>query len=425
MIESEKMRERIRGNGQSKEFQFSFKLNKPEDLEVLTFDGTNLEIQTNYDISPTDGEYPTNGGKITFPASGSPVSSDITVIIQRNMRLVQQDSYERNDTFSVENLEKTFDTIVQEVQQVNDGMQRSLKFPANIDTDIDTTLPANIKPGQSIAINEEGTGWRATRSPEDAASDAEAAAGKAKVSETNAKASEEAALSSQNAAKTSETNAKTSETNAEASADTAKESAEKAKEISEKYGNLDDAIKEAQYIADNVNVFIPDVTSEGTLSWTNKAGLENPESVNIRGPQGVQGIQGPKGDRGPQGLQGPKGDTGDIGPQGIQGVTGPQGERGETGPQGPQGPQGEKGDTGPKGDKGPQGEPGPQGIQGPRGPKGEKGDKGESGVAVISEGLYGFYVNEEGHLICQYGSEKPNFQIRDGHLIYTFEEGGE
>ena len=217
MIESEKMRERIRGNGQSKEFQFSFKLNKPEDLEVLTFDGTSLETQTNYDISPTDGGYPTNGGKITFPASGSPVSSDITVIIQRNMRLVQQDSYERNDTFSVENLEKTFDTIVQEVQQVNDGMQRSIKFPENIDVDIDTTLPADIKPGQSIAINEEGTGWRATRSPEDAASDAEAAAGKAKVSETNAKASEEAALASQNAAKMSETNAKTSETNAKAS----------------------------------------------------------------------------------------------------------------------------------------------------------------------------------------------------------------
>ena len=228
MIESEKMRERIRGNGQSKEFQFSFKLNKPEDLEVLTFDGTSLETQTNYDISPTDGGYPTNGGKITFPASGSPVSSDITVIIQRNMRLVQQDSYERNDTFSVENLEKTFDTIVQEVQQVNDGMQRSIKFPANIDTDIDTTLPANIKPGQSIAINEEGTGWRATRSPEDAASDAEAAAGKAKVSETNAKASEEAALASQNAAKESETNAKTSETNAKTSETAASASAQAA-----------------------------------------------------------------------------------------------------------------------------------------------------------------------------------------------------
>ena len=37
---------------------------------------------------------------------------------------------------------------------------------------------------------------------------------------------------------------------------------------------------------------------DGIISWTNNKGLENPESVNIKGPQGIQGIQGEKGDKG-------------------------------------------------------------------------------------------------------------------------------
>lgn len=47
--------------------------------------------------------------------------------------------------------------------------------------------------------------------------------------------------------------------------------------------------------------FIPTVTADGTLSWTNDGNLSNPEPVVIRGPEGIQG---------PQGLIGPKGEPG-------------------------------------------------------------------------------------------------------------------
>ena len=50
------------------------------------------------------------------------------------------------------------------------------------------------------------------------------------------------------------------------------------------------------------------------------------QAVNLNGPQGKPGIQGP---------QGPKGEKGDTGPQG------PKGEKGDTGPQGPKGDTGE------------------------------------------------------------------------------------
>ena len=53
--------------------------------------------------------------------------------------------------------------------------------------------------------------------------------------------------------------------------------------------------------------FTPSVDSDGNLSWTNDGGLPNPETVNIRGPQGLDGEPG---EAGPKGDKGDKGDPG-------------------------------------------------------------------------------------------------------------------
>ena len=85
-------------------------------------------------------------------------------------------------------------------------------------------------------------------------------------------------------------------------------------------------------------------------------------------------------------------------------------ESGElTGPQGPPGPQGE---TGP---------PGPQGETGPPGPQGPKGEDGVASVTQLNPGMFGMYVNEEGHLIMTHNDNEPAppLSIRDGKLIYT------
>ena len=105
--------------------------------------------------------------------------------------------------------------------------------------------------------------------------------------------------------------------------------------------------------------YTPTVTESGDLSWANDKGLENPVSVNIKGPKGD------KGDRGEQGIQGMQGEKGEQGIQGVKGDTGPQGEQGI------------------KGDKGDRGEQGPIGLTGPVGPQGQKGDKGEKGDTLV------------------------------------------
>ena len=115
--------------------------------------------------------------------------------------------------------------------------------------------------------------------------------------------------------------------------------------------------------------WLPNISSNGDLNWSQSDTTIPPATVNIRGPQGVQGVQGMQGAVGPQGPQGIQG------PRGVQGI---QGEQGERGPAGATGLQGLKGDTG------------PQGEQGPVGPKGEQGDTGARGITftpvVDSEG---------------------------------------
>ena len=180
--------------------------------------------------------------------------------------------------------------------------------------------------------------------------------------------------------------------------------------------------------------FTPDVSQDGTLSWTNDKSLENPAPINIKGPAGpigpkgdtgVQGVQGPQGPRGEKGDKGDKGDPGkdgvngmngrdgrdgvngvsvthrwegttlyvssasgttfanlkgETGPQGPQGVQGIQGIRGEKGDQGIQGVQGEPGKDGEDGKDGAQGPIGPVGPTGPQGAQGKQGIQGERGL---------------------------------------------
>lgn len=44
--------------------------------------------------------------------------------------------------------------------------------------------------------------------------------------------------------------------------------------------------------------FLPTVSVEGNISWSNSGGLPNPATVNIKGPRGEQGVKGDKGDKG-------------------------------------------------------------------------------------------------------------------------------
>lgn len=179
---------------------------------------------------------------------------------------------------------------------------------------------------------------------------------------------------------------------------------------------------------ENGVTYTPNVSADGTLTWTNDGGLSNPSPVNILGPRGETGPkgdkgdvgpigpQGPEGPRGPQGLPGERGATGETGAQGLTGPQGPRGEaaytfnigtvisgdvasvrntgtegnvvldfvvpRGEVGPRGAKGDTGATGPTGPTGPEGPIGPAGPEGPQGPIGATGPEGPKGDTALTL-------------------------------------------
>lgn len=107
---------------------------------------------------------------------------------------------------------------------------------------------------------------------ETAKSDASLYAANAKTSADNAGASKEAAQSAATTASNFASDARNSAGEAKTYMDNAKTYMDNAKNYSE-----------------NVNVFVPSVSTEGVLSWTNKAGLTNPASVNIKGAKGDTG----------------------------------------------------------------------------------------------------------------------------------------
>ena len=96
------------------------------------------------------------------------------------------------------------------------------------------------------------------------------------------------------------TNAKTSANSANASKETAQSAATSASNFASDARNSAGEAKtykdnaktymdNAKNYSENVNVFVPSVSTEGVLSWTNKAGLTNPASVNIKGAKGDTG----------------------------------------------------------------------------------------------------------------------------------------
>lgn len=131
---------------------------------------------------------------------------------------------------------------------------------------------------------------------------------------------------------------------------------------------------------ENGATFTPTVSVDGDLSWTNNKELENPATVNIKGPAGEKGEQGVQGEIGPQGLKGDSGENGAtftpaVDEDGnISWVNDKELENPTT--------------VNIKGPKGDAGIDGAQGLPGEAGPKGDKGADGKSAYQYAVDGGY-------------------------------------
>lgn len=325
------------GNGSTRTFPFTFECpaEHPEYIKVYLMqdDGTAL--------ATSDYQLDMDAKQITYPSSGTALPEDKKLVIMRELPLQQMMNLVNNGPYFAEDIETAFDECVMAMQQIAEKLNRSIIMSVDIDGDafvnevpfeagksfriaddgksiVLTEDPAKVLPlvqgvyaqTQTQAQNAIASAAAAAKSEDNAAASANAASNSAQsASASAASAAESAELTSgykQEAltakadatasatnAKASEANAKISENNAEAS----KEAAQSAATTASNFANASrSSANEARTYRDNaknysenVNVFTPSVSEDGILSWTNKAGLPNPPSVNIKGKDGADG----------------------------------------------------------------------------------------------------------------------------------------
>lgn len=197
----------------------------------------------------------------------------------RNYRISNiTDPTEAQDVVTKHYLENTEDSFVQRMNTIKTQTEQFANTAGNSkDSAYKSAQSASLSAASAAESAKLAEGYK--NIAETAKSNASLYAANAKTSADNAGASKEAAQSAAttasnfaSAARNSAGEAKTYKDNAKTYMDNAKTYMDNAKNYSE-----------------NVNVFVPSVSSAGVLSWTNKAGLTNPKSVNIKGAKGDTG----------------------------------------------------------------------------------------------------------------------------------------
>ncbi|WP_302178591.1 hypothetical protein [Phascolarctobacterium succinatutens] len=335
------------GNGSTRTFPFTFECpaEHPEYIKVYLMqdDGTAL--------ATSDYQLDMDARQITYPSSGAALPEGKKLVIMRELPLQQMMNLVNNGPYFAEDVELAFDENVMAMQQIAEKLNRSIIMSVDIDGDafvnevpfeagksfriaddgksiVLTEDPARVLPlaqetyaqAQAQAQSAYASAVAAAQSEDSAAASASEAGNSAQSASVSAASAAESAeltsgykqeaLTAKNAAaasatnaKASEANAKTSENNAEASKEAAQSAASNANNFATSASSSASEAKSyrdaannyaanAKNYSENVNVFLPSVSSAGVLSWTNKAGLANPASVNIKGDTGDKGDTG-------------------------------------------------------------------------------------------------------------------------------------
>lgn len=332
------------GNGNATEFAYQFKILDRTDIKILLTDADGKEklLTKDYyvDVEKNVVRYPGYAVGAEVPESERPpvLPTGWKLTIYREVPVTQETDLP--DQYPFNQVEDIGDKLTMIAQQLTDVTGRSLKIGVSTSADIDTTIP--WENGKSFRISDDGKTLELTEDPakvlplvqgvyaqiqaqaqiasasaaaaaksEDSAFESAGVAGNSAqyASASAASAAESAeltsgykqeALTAKADATASATNAKTSENNAEASKEAAQSAATTASNFASDARNsageaktyMDNAktyMDNAKNYSENVNVFVPSVSTEGVLSWTNKAGLTNPASVNIKGAKGDTG----------------------------------------------------------------------------------------------------------------------------------------
>lgn len=318
------------GNGSTRTFPFTFECpaEHPEYIKVYLMqdDGTAL--------TTSDYQLDMDARQITYPSGGTALPEGKKLVIMRELPLQQMMNLVNNGPYFAEDIETALDESIMALQQIAEKLNRTITMSVDIDgaafvnevpfeagksfriaddgkSIVLTEDPARVLPlaqeayaqAQAQAQIASASAAAAAKSEDSAAAAASEAGNSAQTASTSAASAAESARLAEgykNVAETAKSDASLYAANAKTSADNAiasKEAAQSAATTASNYasaarnsaGEAKTYMDNAKNYSENVNVFVPSVSTEGVLSWTNKAGLTNPTSVNIKGAKGDTG----------------------------------------------------------------------------------------------------------------------------------------
>lgn len=155
-VSSTQTRVSYSGNGTTTAFAVPFYFLANSDLLVVLRSSTGLEttqvLNTNYTVT---GAGTFAGGTVTMtsaPASG------VTVVISRNAPLTQTTDLLPNDRLPAESVETALDKATMLAQQLDEVIDRSIKFPITDSTSISATLPvSSSRAGKFLKFSSTGS----------------------------------------------------------------------------------------------------------------------------------------------------------------------------------------------------------------------------------------------------------------------------
>lgn len=326
------------GNGNATEFAYQFKILNRTDIKVLLTDADGKEklLTKDYyvDVEKSVVRYPGYAVGAEVPESERPavLPAGWKLTIYREVPVTQETDLP--DQYPFNQVEDIGDKLTMIAQQLTDTTGRSLKIGVSKSTDIDTVIP--WENGKSFRISDDGKTLELSEDPakvlplaQGVYAQTQAQAQSAAASATAAAKSEDSAFESagvagnsaqyaslsaasaaesarlaegyKNVAETAKSDASLYAANAKTYADNAgasKEAAQSAATTASNFAsdarnsageaktykdNAKTYMDNAKNYSENVNVFVPSVSSDGVLSWTNKAGLANPPAVTLSG----------------------------------------------------------------------------------------------------------------------------------------------
>ncbi len=119
------------GNDIADEFSFEFQLLDEEFLEVYLRDNS-TDVETLLEASVYSVTFTDDGGTVTYPLSGSPISSSNSIIIKRTVPYTQETEISNQGGFQPNVIEEQLDRIVMQIQQLADDVVRSVKMKTGI-----------------------------------------------------------------------------------------------------------------------------------------------------------------------------------------------------------------------------------------------------------------------------------------------------